>query len=266
MVDFLLLFNQVLTRHDGYEVLVVGFSHGDDLIWLSCLGWKQLDRNLAELFKCLVVEHVDFIDFGHKNSVILVQVQSHGAFKILLNDRHLKVMGELSPVDSESPLVGFIRDTVSDFRAKHHLITSHKVGHDVFKRRLKGLGVNEIEVYLIIASDLDPLVSFDEENESSGLYLVVLLPSPDDIPVLVFLLLNLEEDNFARASGNECFVVDKIHLPKVHFGHPFVSNFLGVVTIDVKGLSLPVERVDHIFVWIVKALVWKVLRGAFQDR
>tara|TARA_B110000285_G_C15112449_1_gene611971 strand:+ start:1968 stop:2201 length:234 start_codon:yes stop_codon:yes gene_type:complete len=77
------------------------------------------------------------------------------------------------------------------------LVTAHEVGHNVLKLRLKRLRVDQVEVDLIVASDLDPLISLDEKDEASGLDLVVLPPFFDNISVLVFFCFDLEEYHFA---------------------------------------------------------------------
>ena len=76
------------------------------------------------------------------------------------------------------------------------MVAAHKVSHNVFKRWFKGLWVDEVEVDFVIASDLDPLVSFNEEDEASSLNLIVLLPLFDDVSVLILFRFNLKEDNF----------------------------------------------------------------------
>jgi hypothetical protein len=77
------------------------------------------------------------------------------------------------------------------------LVTAHKVGHNVLKFRLKRLRIDQVEVDLIVASDLDHLISLDEKDESSGLDLVVLPPFFDNISVLVLFCFDLEEYHFA---------------------------------------------------------------------
>ena len=170
----------------------------------------------------------------------------------------------LSSIHSEGLLVRLVSDSVSDFWAKHHLVTAHEVGHNVLKLRLKRLRVDQVEVDLIVASDLDPLISLDEKDEASGLDLVVLPPFFDNISVLVLFCFDLEEYHFAWTSGDQGFIVEKVHLTEVHFCHPFVNNICGVVSVDVEGLALPVKRVYHIIIRVVEALVWKVLRGALH--
>lgn len=79
-------------------------------------------------------------------------------------------------VNVERPLVGLVGNTILDFGAKHHLVAAHEVVHDVFERWLEGLWVDEVEVNELVSGNLDPLVSFDEIDETSDLKLVVLFP------------------------------------------------------------------------------------------
>ena len=105
-------------------------------------------------------------------------------------------MHEFSSVDSKGFLVSLVGYTISDSGTKHHLVTSHEVEHDILEGWLECLWVNQIEVNLIISSNLDPFVSFDEVDEASHVDLVVLFPLLGHILVLVFFLDDLEKHNF----------------------------------------------------------------------
>jgi len=41
-------------------------------------------------------------------------------------------------------------------------------------------------------------------------------------------------------------------------------HLLGIISVDGEGLSLSVERVDHVLVRIMETLIWEVLRGALH--
>jgi hypothetical protein len=103
-------------------------------------------------------------------------------------------------------LIDFVCDTIFDFGTKHHLVAAHKVEHNILKSWLEGFWINKIKVNLIISSNLNPLISFDEENESSPVENIVLLPFLDG---LVFLVHHLfEEQDLTRASGDQCSAVN----------------------------------------------------------
>jgi len=90
---------------------------------------------------------------------------------------------------------------------------------------------------------LDTLVAFDEVNETSHVQLVVLLPELIGLGriVLIFLLNDFEEHDFAGRSGDKSFVVDEVHLSKILISHLFKFGFLSVITGDNKGFTLSVE-------------------------
>ena len=94
-------------------------------------------------------------------------------------------MNESPTVNVEAFLIRLICDSIFDFGAKHHLIATHKIKHDVFKFGLKSYWVNQVEIYDVIGGDLDSFVSFDEVNESTDLQLVVLFPQFDGGIILV---------------------------------------------------------------------------------
>ena len=77
------------------------------------------------------------------------------------------------------------------------MVAPHEIGHHVLKLRLKRLRVDQVEVDLFIACDLDPLISLDKEDEPPSLDFVVLPPFFDNVSVLVFFGFDLEEYNFA---------------------------------------------------------------------
>lgn len=139
------------------------------------------------------------------------------------------------------------------------MIASHEVEHDVFEGWLECLWVNQIEVHLVVGGHLDPFVALNEVDEASHVNLVVLLPLFGNILVLVLLLDDLEEYYLTGRPSNECLVVEQVHLSKVHVGHLLELHLLGIIAVDGEGLSLSVERVDHVLVRIVETLVWEVL-------
>lgn len=91
-----------------------------------------------------------------------------------------------------------------------------------------------------------------------------MIKFPGSNPSLL-ILLNLEKQDIAWASGYECRVVDQVHLAEIHFGHPVegvVGHIFGVYD---EGLALSVEAVDFISLFVVETLVREVLFGAGQN-
>lgn len=74
LIDFLLLLDQILTRHDRNIVLANRHTHRNDLIWLPGLSFKQSDWNLTLFFESHIAEHVNLVNFRHKHSVPFVHV------------------------------------------------------------------------------------------------------------------------------------------------------------------------------------------------
>lgn len=82
----------------------------------------------------------------------------------------------LSSVDQETGLVRFVRDAVLYFRSKHHLRALHEIVHYIFKFRHASIFIDQVEVYLLVGSNLDPYVATDEKYLTSVLHFVVLIP------------------------------------------------------------------------------------------
>lgn len=75
-------------------------------------------------------------------------------------------------------LIGFIANSVAHPASKHHLIAFHEIIHDVLQLGHEGLPIYQVKVDDLGRGDLDPLVAFDEVDEASHFYLMVLLPAP----------------------------------------------------------------------------------------
>jgi len=145
----------------------------------------------------------------------------------------------LSSVDVETSLIDLICDSIFDFRTKHHLIASHEVKHNVLKSWLECFWINKIKVNLIISCNLNSLISFNEENETSSIKNIVLLPFLD---IFVFFVNNLfEKQNLTGTPGNQSSTVDQEHLAQIKFSHLFEFDVGGIGGIDVDGLALSVE-------------------------
>ena len=171
-------------------------------------------------------------------------------------------MDVLAPIDVERSLVGLVSDAVLDSRPEHHLVAAHEVLHHVLELWLEGLRVDEVEVYLVVSSDLDSLVALDEVDEASYVQLLVLLPGLDVGVVLVSE--DLEEEHSAGAPCDQSLVVDEVHLAQIHVCHSLELVVLSIVSVDRERLALAVERVDDVVFVVVEALVWKILLRALH--
>lgn len=64
LILLLFVHHQVLATDDGEPFLVIGLLNTYDLIWLSCLGWQQLNWYFVILDKGLRVIHEHLVYFG----------------------------------------------------------------------------------------------------------------------------------------------------------------------------------------------------------
>ena len=160
----------------------------------------------------------------------------------------------LSSEDVEALLVGLVRDAESDFRSVHHLGTLHEVEHDVLQRRHQGLLVDQVNVDLFLGSDLDTYIALDIIDESSKILdCVILLPFSGHLPSQgVFNVLNLEEEDVARASCDKGLVINQVLLTNLHIRHLVHGPLAAVISIHDEGLALSIERITLIFVRIVE--------------
>ena len=97
----------------------------------------------------------------------------------------------LPAINVKRVLVLLISDAVFDFGAKHHLIAIHEVEHHILKFWLKSYWVNQVEIYLVIRGNLNSLVAFDEEHESSDVENTIFMPKLDGW--VIFVVLDFEE-------------------------------------------------------------------------
>ena len=183
-------------------------------------------------------------------------------------------MDVLSSVDIERLLVGFECDSVLHFSAKHHDWAVHEVVHHVFERDLICLQINEIEEDLLLSDDLNPLVTFNEEDIATFLDGVVELPFP---LAGELVKLKLKEENLRRGSRYQCRVIDQKHLAQI-----FVENVLErtrvlklivdlevLFAFDIKDwdsewLALSIEGIDLVILHVVEGLYGEILWAALD--
>jgi hypothetical protein len=163
--------------------------------------------------------------------------------------------------DRERFLTWLVGDTISDPGTDHHLDTFHVVAHHVLEIGHQGLLVYQVEVNLLIGTDLDPDVAANEVEEAPLVNLGVEFPFA--LPCLV-ILDDSEEADLGGGTRRQRLVVDEIHVTELHLRHLVHRILFWVVWLDDKGVTLPVEAVHLIVIVIVETLVRKVFLGEPQ--
>ena len=166
-----------------------------------------------------------------------------------------------SLVDVKALLIWFIGDSISDSFTEHALSTFHIIVHNIFQIGLKSLLVDEVEINVLLRGYLDPDVSFDEVDQTSGSYLIILDPTACFSHFVVNLF---KEEDFAWRSDDQGFAVDKNHLAKFFIYHLFESVTGHIIRVNGENLSLSVETVDLVLLFAVETLVRKVLNRRNQ--
>lgn len=156
-------------------------------------------------------------------------------------------------------MVSFVRYSILDFGAEHHLTATHEIVHHVIQARLKSLQINIIEVNFVVSCNLNPDISFDVVDESSNINAIKLCPFLVVFSVRVVLVFNdFKKQHLTGASDDKSLVVKKIHLSQILVSHLLESVIIGVICLDRKCLSLSVEAINHVFFRVVKTLVREV--------
>ena len=124
--------------------------------------------------ECLTVIHLNLLLIGDEEYVHGLYIQSKRPLIILVREVGHEVVGEFASMDREILFTCFVCDAVSDFAAEHHLITLHKVNHNILK--LRHTIVHLVEEDFIFRDDLDSDVTFDEVDETSHRYLMEEYP------------------------------------------------------------------------------------------
>jgi hypothetical protein len=83
LIDLLLLHDKVLSRNNSKELLTYRLSHTNNLIWLSGLRLEKLDGDLSVDYESFSVKNENLINFGDKESINGLQVDTHGALKVV---------------------------------------------------------------------------------------------------------------------------------------------------------------------------------------
>ena len=131
-------------------------------------------------------------------------------------------MHVFSSVDIERLLIGLVGDSISHFRAKHHLIASHVVVHHVLQGWHESVFVNQIKVNNLVRSNLDSDITLNVIDEPSHLNGVKKLPAFHFGHFINFLL---EEVNVSRTSDDQTFATEHYHLSQVFLDDGFYGIF-----------------------------------------
>ena len=166
-------------------------------------------------------------------------------------------MKELLLVNDKTGEVAFISDAISDLRAKHHLVTVHKIVHDVFNSWNERIFVYQNKVYLFICNYLDTHISSAEEDVTSkALEFGVLCP-------LSFFFS--EEENRVAALADKNLIEDHVHVSERLVGKLVEDTCSRIQSWNVNSLALSKDTVRHISFVAVKNLQRKVSWSAFWD-
>ena len=126
--------------------------------------------------------------------------------------QRFEIMFIFSSINLEPYLASLISNTVPYLTSKHHLITSHKVKHHCFKRRLHRFHINQIKVNLFVGRYLNPNVSFDVKDQTFVIECFVKFPFVKSLFIVKF---SFEKEYFCGTSGYESSSIDKEHLSQV---------------------------------------------------
>jgi hypothetical protein len=254
---WLLLFHDEVFATDAGDVSVIlRLADRNDLVGLPCLSFEQRDWHFADSLVGFRVINEDFVDVGDQESVHRGQIQAHRAFKYLVRNWDLIVVNIAPPVYVKCLLIGLVGDAVLDARTEHHLVTTHEVKHDILERGLKRLLVDQVKVDVIVRGNLDSNIALDVKDEASDVKHVIF--SPFLVVRIILFGHDLEEQDRARATSDQCLVVEQVHLAEIFVRHLLNFEVSRVVRFDCEGLSLSVEAIKYIVLRIIKTFVWEV--------
>jgi len=168
----------------------------------------------------------------------------------------LIVVNIAPPVYVKCLLIGLVGDAVLDARTEHHLVATHEVKHDILERGLKRLLVDQVKVDVIVRGNLDSNIALDVKDEASDVKHVIF--SPFLVVRIILFGHDLEEQDRARATSDQCLVVEQVHLAEIFVRHLLNFEVSRVVRFDCEGLSLSVEAIKYIVLRIIKTFVWEV--------
>ena len=195
-----LVTNHVATQGHSNFLLIVRNDQVENfnIIW-AC-------RNGPFLFYKIVwlIGDNDLILQCHYVSIAVLEIGSNGSFPVPAIDCNLEIVIVLSCVNHESRLVLSISDAKSFQWTKHHLCSLHEVVHNIFKLWHQCFLIDDVEVNLILAHNLDADITLNEVDLTSRVVkLIILMPVR---LVALFIEYFLEEENRAGWARNQSFV------------------------------------------------------------
>ena len=123
-------------------------------------------------------------------------------------------------VFSGEKVKGFLARLVSDCETfgwtDHHHVAICVVVHDIFKSWFQTMLANNIELNVVWGCHLDTLITPDEVNTTSHIYLFVLDPL-NRIPLIYSHQINnlLKKQYLIGATHHEYFIIHEYHLSQI---------------------------------------------------
>ena len=162
--------------------------------------------NLVNQYFLLIIFLVWICD---QQCIVRSDLQRSAAFKVVIIQRHLKVMLITPSVNIEILLVDRICHAILNFLANHDLLAFHKVHHDVFQLRFASFIIDYVKINFVIRAHLKTVVALNIVQEALQRQRSVERPSLHLFKVVV----NTAEENYLlRNLRNDCFVVHKVHV------------------------------------------------------
>ena len=134
LIGLLLVHNEVLSRDDRQQVLVLRDLHTDDLIRFPFFGDHQRDLNfaLSNFFELFSVKELDPVNLTDQESIHSLDWQAPLSIQVVLRDSvDLVIVLILPTVDVERGGVRLECNSVLDFGPEHHLRAIHEIEHYV---------------------------------------------------------------------------------------------------------------------------------------
>ena len=171
-----------------------------------------------------------------------------------------------------------ISNTILNSLTNKHLRTIHIVIHNILKLWQVSFKVNDIEKNTIWCCNLNPYISFHEEEITHDIKWIEVNPI---LFFRYFIIHSLKEQDLVRWSRYQTFLVDHVHLSQGSF-----SNLLSVILLwglqilviillmvdrnfifcvimsdnwNSNLLTLTIENIDFITKIIIERLLWEIL-------
>lgn len=156
-----------------------------------------------------------------------------------------------SSVYIKSTLICFVSDSIFYPWSKHHLLAFHIISHTIFKIQFKSFLIYKEEIDFSFFYYLNSHIAFDIIYKTSDRDCVVMHPW---FHTGILIFFHFETQYVTWALNNKSFIINEIHLSKIHFSHSFKFEITCIICLNGKSLALSVERVDFLFIIVIKAL------------